>query len=91
MENKYKNSNDRIVNMEDNLEEAIITKSKLEEINHKYEIINKNQQNRIEYLENQLNVVLNLVKGLFNKENQLLYPMRTKLFYEISNLNNIYQ
>ena len=91
MENKYKNSNNRISNMEDNLEEAIITKSKLEEINHKYEIINKNQQNRIEYLENQLNVVLNLVKGLFNKENQLLYPMRTKLFYEISNLNNIYQ
>ena len=91
MENKYKNSNNRISNMEDNLEEAIITKSKLEEINHKYEIINKNQQNRIEYLENQLNVVLNLVKGLFNKENQLLYPMRTKLFYEISNLNNLYQ
>ena len=70
--------------MEDNLEEAIITKSKLEEINHKYEIINKNQQNRIEYLENQLNVVLNLVKGLFNKENQLLYPMRTKLFYYLN-------
>ena len=91
MENKYKNSNNRISNLEDNLEEAIITKSKLEEINHKYEIINKNQQNRIEYLENQLNVVLNLVKGLFNKENQLLYPMRTKLFYEISNLNNLYQ
>ena len=91
MENKYKNSNDRMVNMEDNLEEAIITKSKLEEVNHKYELINKNQQKRIEYLENQLNVVLILVKGLFNKENQLLYPMRTKLFYEISNLNNLYQ
>ena len=91
MENKYKNSNDRIVNMEDNLEEAIITKSKLEEVNHKYELINKNQQKRIEYLENQLNVVLTLVKGLFNKENQLLYPMRTKLFYEIFNLNNLYQ
>ena len=91
MENKYKNSNDRMVNMEDNLEEAIITKSKLEEVNHKYELINKNQQKRIEYLENQLNVVLTLVKGLFNKENQLLYPMRTKLFYEISNLNNLYQ
>jgi hypothetical protein len=91
MENKFKNSNNRMESMEDNLEEAIISKSKLEEVNHKYEIINKNQQNRIEYLENQLNVVLNLVKGLFNKENQLLYPMRTKLFYEISNLNNIYQ
>ena len=91
MENKYKNSNDRMVNMEDNLEEAIITKSKLEEVNHKYELINKNQQKRIEYLENQLNVVLTLVKGLFNKENQLLYPMRTKLFYEIPNLNNLYQ
>ena len=77
--------------MEDNLEEAIITKSKLEEVNHKYELINKNQQKRIEYLENQLNVVLTLVKGLFNKENQLLYPMRTKLFYEISHLNNLYQ
>ena len=75
MENKYKNSNDRMVNMEDNLEEAIITKSKLEEINHKYELMNKNQQKRIVYLENQLNVVLTLVKGLFNKENQLLYPM----------------
>ena len=91
MENKFKNSNNRILSMEDNLEEAIISKSKLEEVNHKYEIMNKNQHNRIEYLENQLNAVLNLVKGLFNKENQFLYPMRTKLFYEISNLNNIYQ
>ena len=91
MENKFKNSNNRMESMEDNLEEAIISKSKLEEINHKYEIINKNQQNRIQYLENQLNVVLNLVKGLFNKESQILYPMKNKLFYEISNLNNIYQ
>ena len=91
MENKFKNSNNRMESMEDNLEEAIISKSKLEEINHKYEIINKNQQNRIQYLENQLNVVLNLIKGLFNKESQTLYPMKNKLFYEISNLNNIYQ
>ena len=91
MENKFKNSNNRMESMEDNLEEAIISKSKLEEINHKYEIINKNQQNRIQYLENQLNVVLNLIKGLFNKESQILYPMKNKLFYEISNLNNIYQ
>ena len=91
MENRCKTSNDRLVSMEDDLEEAILKKSKLEDINQKYEIININQQKRIENLENQLNVILTLVKGLFNKENELLYPMRTKLFYEISNLNNIYK
>ena len=91
MINRCKTSNDRLVSMEDDLEEAILKKSKLEDINQKYEIININQQKRIENLENQLNVILTLVKGLFNKENELLYPMRTKLFYEISNLNNIYK
>ena len=91
MENRFKTSNDRVISMEDDLEEAIIKKSKLEEVNRQYEIINANQQRRIENLENQLNVVLSLVKDLFNKENELFYPMRTKLFYEISNLNNLYQ
>ena len=88
IENRYKNSNERISNMEDDLKGIIIKKSKLEDINQKYEIINTNQQKRIENLENQLNIVLALIKGLFNKENELLYPMRNKLFYEIYKLNN---
>ena len=91
MEKRFRTSNDKVISMEDDLEEAIIKKSKLEEINQQYEIINANQQRRIENLENQLNVILSLVKDLFNKENELFYPMRTKLFYEISNLNNLYQ
>ena len=41
---------------------------------------------RIEELENQLKVVLTLVKNLFSKENNVLFPMRTKLFFDISNL-----
>ena len=48
MENRCKTSNDRLVSMEDDLEEAILKKSKLEDINQKYEIININQQKRIE-------------------------------------------
>jgi hypothetical protein len=88
IENKYNNSNKRIINMDDDIKEIISKKAELEDINQKYEIINTNQQKRIEYLENQLNIVLTLIKRLFNKENELLYPMRNKLFYEIYKLNN---
>lgn len=91
IENRYKYSNNKIINIEKDLEETLIENEKLKDINQKYEIINTNQQKRIENLENQLNVILTLVKDLFNKENDILYPMRNKLFYEISNLNNIYQ
>jgi len=91
IEKKFSNSNEKMFHMEKDLENALLKKSNLEEINQKYEIINTNQQKRIENLENQLNVVLTLVKDLFNKENDFLYPMRNKLFYEISNLNNLYQ
>ena len=91
IENRYKYSNNKIINIEKDLEEALIENEKLKDINQEYEIINTNQQKRIENLENQLSVILTLVKDLFNKENDLLYPMRNKLFYEISNLNNIYQ
>ena len=91
IEKRFSNSNEKIFNMEKELENAVLKKANLEEINRKYEIINTNQQKRIENLENQLNVVLTLVKDLFKKENDFLYPMRNKLFYEISNLNNLYQ
>ena len=91
IEKRFSNSNEKMFHMEKDLENALLKKSNLEEINQKYEIINTNQQKRIENLENQLNVVLTLVKDLFNKENDFLYPMRNKLFYEISNLNNLYQ
>ena len=91
IEKRFSNSNEKMFHMEKDLENALLKKSNLEEINQKYEIINTNQQKKIENLENQLNVVLTLVKDLFNKENDFLYPMRNKLFYEISNLNNLYQ
>ena len=91
IEKRFSNSNEKMFHMEKDLENALLKKSNLEEINQKYEIINTNQQKRIENLENQLNVVLTLVKDLFKKENDFLYPMRNKLFYEISNLNNLYQ
>ena len=91
IENRYKYSNNKIINIEKDLEEVLIENEKLKDINQKYEIINTNQQKRIENLENKLSVILTIVKDLFNKENDLLYPMRNKLFYEISNLNNIYQ
>ena len=87
IEKRFSNSNEKIFNMEKELENTVLKKANLEEINRKYEIINTNQQKRIENLENQLNVVLTYVKDLFNKENDFLYPMRNKLFYEISNLN----
>ena len=80
MEKRFRTSNDRVISMEDDLEEAIIKKSKLEEINQQYEIINANQQRRIENLENQLNVILSLVKDLFNKENELFYLYFLVLF-----------
>ena len=91
IENRYKYSNEQIINIEKDYRDAVVEKAKLRDLNSKYEIINSNQQKRIEILENQLNVILSFVKDLFNKENDLLYPMRNKLFYEISNLNNIYQ
>ena len=86
MENKYKNSNNKIVDMKDELKDVTLMKAKLEDMNEKYEIINSGQQKRIEELENQLKVVLTLVKNLFSKENNVLFPMRTKLFFDISNL-----
>ena len=86
IENKYKNSNTKIVDMKDELKDVTLMKAKLEDMNEKYEIINSGQQKRIEELENQLKVVLTLVKNLFNKENNVLFPMRTKLFFDISNL-----
>ena len=91
IENRYKYSNEQIINIEKDYRDAVVEKAKLRDLNSKYEIINSNQQKRIENLENQLNVILSFVKDLFNKENDLLYPMRNKLFYEIYNLNNIYQ
>ena len=91
IENRYKYSNEQIINIEKDYRDVVVEKAKLRDLNSKYEIINSNQQKRIENLENQLNVILSFVKDLFNKENDLLYPMRNKLFYEISNLNNIYQ
>lgn len=86
IENKYKNSNTKIVDMKDELKDVTLMKAKLEDMNEKYEIINSGQQKRIEELENQLKVVLTLVKNLFSKENNVLFPMRTKLFFDISNL-----
>jgi hypothetical protein len=86
IENKFKNSNNKIIDIKDELKDVTFMKAKLEDMNEKYEVINLGQQKRIEELENQLKVVLTLVKNLFNKENNVLYPMRTKLFYEISNL-----
>jgi hypothetical protein len=86
IENKYKNSNTKIIDMKDELKDVTLMKAKLEDMNEKYEIINSGQQKRIEELENQLKVVLTLVKNLFSKENNVLFPMRTKLFFDISNL-----
>ena len=86
IENRYKNSNNKIIDIKDELKDVTLMKAKLEDMNEKYEVINTKQQKRIEELENQLKVVLTLVKNLFINENNILYPMRTKLFYEISNL-----
>ena len=86
IENKYKSSNNKLNDIKDELKDVTFMKAKLQDINEKYEIINTEQQKKIENLENQLKVVLTLVKNLFNKENNKLYPMRTKLFYDISNL-----
>ena len=91
IEKKYIDSNEKIHNMEKDLENAILKAKNLEDINQKYEIISTNQQKRIEFLENHLKVILTLIKELFNKEKDSLYPMRSKLFYDISKLNNIYQ
>ena len=90
IENKYKYSNNKIIDIKDELKDVTLMKAKLEDINEKYEGINLEQQKRIEELENQLKVVLTLVKNLFSKENNTLYPMRTKLFYEIFNLEKNY-
>ena len=91
IEKKYIDSNEKILNMEKDLENANLRAKNLEDINQKYEIISTNQQKRIEFLENHLKVILTLIKELFNKEKDSLYPMRSKLFYDISKLNNIYQ
>ena len=91
IEKKYIDSNEKILNMEKDLENAILRAKNLEDINQKYEIISTNQQKRIEFLENHIKVILTLIKELFNKEKDTLYPMRSKLFYDISKLNNIYQ
>ena len=91
IEKKYIDSNEKILNMEKDLENAILKAKNLEDINQKYEIISTNQQKRIEFLENHIKVILTLIKELFNKEKDSLYPMRSKLFYDISKLNNIYQ
>ena len=90
IEKKYKYSNNKIIDMKDELKDVTFMKTRLEDINEKYEIINTDQQKKIENLENQLKVVLTLVKNLFNEENNILYPMRSKLFYEISNLGKNY-
>ena len=84
IENKYKLSNNKINDMKGELKDATFMKAKLEDMNEKYEIINTEQQTKIKNLENNLKVVLGMVKNLFNKENNMLYPMREKLFYEIS-------
>ena len=84
IENKYKSSNNKIIDMKDELKDVTFMKAKLEDMNEKYEIINTEQQTKIKNLENNLKVVLGMVKNLFNKENNMLYPMREKLFYEIS-------
>ena len=86
IENKYKFSNNKIIDMKDELKDVTLMKAKLQDINEKYGVINIEQQKKIENLENQLKVLLTLVKNLFNQENNILYPMRTKLFYEISNI-----
>ena len=86
IENKYKNSNNKIFDMKDELKDVILKKAKLEDINEKHEVINIEQKKRIEELENQLKVLLTLIKDLFNKEKNVFYPMRIKLFYDISNL-----
>ena len=86
IENKYKYSNNKIIDIKDELKDVTLMKAKLEDMNEKYEVINTEQQKRIEELENQLKVVLTLVRNLSIKENNVLYPMRSKLFYEISNL-----
>ena len=86
IENKYKYSNNKIIDMKDELKDVAYKKAKLEDINEKYEVINIEQQKKIEDLENGLKVVLTLVKNLFKKENNTLYPMRTNLYYDISNL-----
>ena len=86
IENKYKYSNNKIIDMKDELKDVAFKKAKLEDINEKYEVINIEQQKKIEDLENGLKVVLTLVKNLFKKENNTLYPMRTNLYYDISNL-----
>ena len=91
IEKRYIDSNENIFNMKQDLENTILREKNLEDINQKYEMITTNQQKRIEFLENQLKVVLTLIKDLFNKENNSLYPMRNKLFYDISTLNNVYQ
>lgn len=85
-ENQYRLSNDKIIDIKKELKDTIMLKTRLEDKSDKYETINKEQQKRIENLENQLRLVLTLVKNLFNKENNSLYQMRTKLFNDLSNL-----
>ena len=58
IENRYKNSNNKIIDIKDELKDVTLMKAKLEDMNEKYEVINSEQQKRIEELENQLKVVL---------------------------------
>ena len=90
IENKYKCSNNKIIDMKGELKDVTFMKAKLEDINNKYEIINSEQQKKIENLENHLKVVLTLVKNLFNEENNAIYPMRSNLLYGLSNLGKNY-
>ena len=87
IENKYKYSNNKIFDMKDDIKNISLMKAKLEDYNNKYEVINSEQQKKIEELEDQLRVIITLVKNLFNHENNVIYPMRNKLFYNISNLS----
>jgi hypothetical protein len=91
LENKFKNSNCEINDVKDELKEITFIKTKLEDDNEKYLLINKRQQEKIEMLENHLKIVLTYIKNLFNKENNILYPMSSKLFYDVSSLQNYNQ
>ena len=84
---KYNFANSKIENFKDELKQTTFIKSKLENLNGKYEKINLEQQKKIELLENNLRIIISIIKELYKNENLGYYPKVNKLLSNISRIS----
>ena len=84
---KFNCANDKIENFKEELKNTTFMKSKLENLNEKYEKNNLEQQKKIEVLENNLRILVSIIKELYKKENIGYYPKIKKLMSNIGKIS----